>query len=219
MKRKLILKIDDHVSLSLIRRYTLINKIGSICMIIGLLLVGYFFYQLSAQELVQKESLDEAVRYIETVQKESENSATKQQETEKFEAEYLSTFGTLTIPKLNETLGIVEGADSDALHKGVGHMQETVYPGQGEQIILAGHRDTVFRNFDQLEIGDRFIINMPYGEFSYEIKHTKIVSEHDTTIVGEMGQEVLLVSTCYPFSMIGDSSERFIAYAYPINGL
>ncbi|WP_370512356.1 hypothetical protein [Planomicrobium sp. CPCC 101110] len=32
-------------------------------------------------------------------------------------------------------------------------MRETVYPGQGEQIVLSGHRDTVFRDFGKLEIG------------------------------------------------------------------
>ncbi|WP_373895428.1 sortase [Virgibacillus natechei] len=71
-------------------------------------------------------------------------------------------------------LPVVEGADPDALAKGVGHVTNSVYPGQNDQIILSGHRDTVFRQFDKIEIGDHYKITTPYGTYTYELKRLKL---------------------------------------------
>jgi|GEM_PF-5448386 len=132
-----------------------------------------------------------------------------------FQAEYNEAIATLDIPKLDKTLPVIEGTDPYSLAKGVGHLSESVFPGDGEQIMLSGHRDTVFRNFGQLEIGDRFIVNMPYGSYPYIIKETEIVLEDDTSIIRKMNEEVLVVTTCYPFSYFGPAPKRFIIYAYP----
>lgn len=196
------------------------KKISNLLIVIGIVLVSYFGYQYISFEQSQDKMLAEAQQYIEesdTQETSDSRSKNNQSNTYKdFTADYKEAFGTLQIPKLEKTIGIVEGADEDALSEGVGHMQQTVFPGQGEQIVLSGHRDTVFRNFGELEIGDSFIVNMPYGEYEYEIRDTEIVPEDDTSVVGNMGEEVLVVSTCYPFHFVGNAPERFVAYAYPI---
>src|SRR5699024_10734862 len=79
-----------------------------------------------------------------------------------------------------------------------------------------GHRDTVFRRFGELEIGDRFIVEMPYGTYEYEMRESEIVGADDTSVIRPMGEEVLTVSTCYPFSYIGNAPDRFVLYAYPV---
>lgn len=191
------------------------QKLGNLLIVTGLLLSGYFVYGLVSQEMAQSQAREEAIETIE--QARNVNTDTPGIAAAKdFKADYMESFGTLEIPKLGKTLGVVEGADADALKKGVGHMEQTVYPGQGEQIIFSGHRDTVFRNFGELEIGDEFIVTMPYGEYKYEIRETEIVSENDTTVVREMGEEVLVVTTCYPFNFIGYAPDRFVIYAYPV---
>ena len=124
--------------------------------------------------------------------------------------------GTLSIPKLKRTLPIVEGTSAKELRLGVGHMSETVLPGMGDQIILSGHNDTVFKNFDKMKIGDRFIVNLSNGEYTYEIQKTIIVDKNDTSIVRKMGEEVLVVTTCYPFRGPSPAPQRFVAYAYPV---
>ena len=124
--------------------------------------------------------------------------------------------GTLSIPKLKRVLPIVEGTNAQALRLGVGHMTQTELPGKGEQIILSGHNDTVFRNFDKIKIGDRFIVNLSNGKYTYEIRKTIIVDKDDTSVVRKMGEEVLVVTTCYPFVSNGDAPKRFVAYAYPV---
>lgn len=155
---------------------------------------------------------------IEANQKVSEgqqNSDLKSEESAKsFHANNGEAFATLEIPKLNKTLPIVEGTDADALNKGIGHLKDSLFPGQFEQIVLSGHRDTVFRNFDKIEVGDQFIVSMPYGKYTYTIRETEIVPEDDTSVIRKMGEEVLVVTTCYPFSYIGNAPKRFVTYAY-----
>lgn len=124
--------------------------------------------------------------------------------------------GVLQIPKLEAELPIVEGTDEEMLKKGVGHYSTSVFPSDGEQIVLSGHRDTVFRNFDKLAVKDRFIVKLPYGTFEYEITKTDIVDKDDTTVIRSMGTEALVVTTCYPFRFVGDAPERYIIYAYPV---
>ena len=102
------------------------------------------------------------------------------------------------------------------MKKGVGHLVQSVFPGQNEQIVISGHRDTVFRGFEKLEIGDLFIVHMPYGTYTYEMRETEIVDKDDTSVVRSMGEEVLVVTTCYPFYYIGPAPMRFVIYAYPV---
>lgn len=123
--------------------------------------------------------------------------------------------GILRVPKINAKLPIVDGTEIDDLKKGVGHYKGTALPRDGEQIVLSGHRDTVFTNFDQLEVGDDFIVDMPTGSFTYEIRETEIVDSEDLTVIRPRGEEVLTVTTCYPFNYIGYAPDRYVMYAYP----
>ncbi|WP_425287845.1 class D sortase [Oceanobacillus limi] len=126
------------------------------------------------------------------------------------------TIGLLHIPKLESDLPIVEGTDEDELEKGVGHFAGTAFPLQNDQIVLSGHRDTVFRRMGELEIGDILTVKLPYGDFSYEIMDTKIVDANDRTVIASTApDEVLTVTTCYPFSYVGNAPDRYIITALP----
>ncbi|QED50015.1 class D sortase [Cytobacillus dafuensis] len=122
--------------------------------------------------------------------------------------------GILEIPRLNAELPIIEGTGEYELEKGVGHYSGTVLPGQPDQILLSGHRETVFRQLGELEMGDIFQVIMPYGTFSYEITHAQIVEADDSTVIKSTAPtETLTVSTCYPFSYIGDAPYRYVLTA------
>ncbi|WP_246092696.1 class D sortase [Terrilactibacillus laevilacticus] len=125
-------------------------------------------------------------------------------------------FATLTIPKLKKVLPIVEGANPDDLAKGVGHVAGTSFPAMHDQIVLSGHRDTVFRHVGELKKGDSLIVMLDYGEFKYIIQRMKIVSSEDTSIIhSTKPHEELVLTTCYPFSYIGNAPKRYIIYAIP----
>lgn len=185
----------------------MLKYVSTLFIVLGILFISFFSYQLFQSKQSQKDSLANAEELISSYEEKGQP----------FEVAINEAFATLEIPKLNKTLPIVEGTDADALDKGIGHLVDSVFPGEREQIVLSGHRDTVFRDFAQIEIGDQFIVNMPYGSFTYEIRETEIVSEDDTSVIRNMGEEVLVVTTCYPFRFVGNAPERFVTYAYPVN--
>jgi sortase A len=118
--------------------------------------------------------------------------------------------GTLTIPALNQAIPIIHGADEDELKKGVGHFAQSVLPGEDNNSVLSGHRDTVFRELGKLKIGDQLVIHTSAGTFTYEIKQTRIVHKDDKTVIVPTDHAVLTVTTCYPFRYIGDAPDRYI---------
>ncbi|MFZ4451665.1 class D sortase [Salibacterium aidingense] len=193
------------------------KTIGNILVAAGLLLIGIFGYQYWSYQQAQHKAMTEAKERINAGTAETVSAEEKGMEQIRgFSAEKEEAFATLEIPKLDRTIPIVEGADEEALKNGVGHVSITALPGQDNQIVLSGHRDTVFRDFGELEIGDRYIVEMPYGKYEYEIKEDKIVPEDDTSVIGERSEEVLVVSTCYPFDYVGFAPERYVTYAYPV---
>lgn len=107
----------------------------------------------------------------------------------------------------------MEGTDADDLEKGVGHYKDSYYPEDNGQIVLSGHRDTVFRRTGELGKGDKLEILVSYGTFTYEITGTKIVDKDDTSIITlQHDREELVLTTCYPFSYVGNAPKRYIIY-------
>lgn len=119
--------------------------------------------------------------------------------------------GNLIIPKLNASLPIIEGTDPDELEKGVGHFAQSVLPGEKDNSVLSGHRDTVFRNVGKLKVGDQLLTKTNAGVFTYKIVKMWIVDDEDrTVIVSHKGKQILTLTTCYPFNWIGSAPQRYI---------
>lgn len=200
------------------------RKIGSVMTVLGLVLVLVAFFQYVEQKVKVQQALAQAENIVENKSNSSNIETSKVSDApsdpliarEQFNPSKHDVIGILEIPKLDAQLPIIEGTAEEMLEKGVGHYSATAFPSDGEQILLSGHRDTVFRNFANLDIGDYFIVSMPYGTFEYEIKSTEIVDKDDTSVIRSMGEEVLVVSTCYPFHFIGAAPDRYVIYAYPV---
>lgn len=123
-------------------------------------------------------------------------------------------FGELIIPKLESVLPIIEGTDPEQLEKGVGHYAKSVLPGENDNSVLSGHRDTVFRKVGSLKKGDKLITKTSAGIFTYEIQKTWIVDDDDrTVIVSHKGNQILTLTTCYPFDYVGSAPQRYIIQA------
>jgi sortase A len=119
--------------------------------------------------------------------------------------------GDLIIPKLGAILPIIEGTDPDELEKGVGHFAQSVLPGEKDNSVLSGHRDTVFRNVGKLKVGDQLVTKTSAGIFTYKIVKMWIVDDEDrTVIVSHKGKQILTLTTCYPFNWIGSAPQRYI---------
>jgi len=121
--------------------------------------------------------------------------------------------GNLIIPAIDQIIPIFHGTDEDELKKGIGHFARSVLPGENDNSVLSGHRDTVFSELGQLEINDQLIVETSAGIFTYEIKEIQIVDKDDKTIILPTDHAVLTVTTCYPFGFIGLAPDRYILTA------
>ncbi|MFS8651510.1 MAG: class D sortase [Caldibacillus sp.] len=194
----------------------ILNILATILLITGMGLVIYSLTEIFKGEQEVKKARAEAEEILQ--QQPGEKSKKDHLTADDFHFAVGDTIGLLYIPKLDRDLPIIEGTNPEELERGVGHYLGTALPGQKDQIVLSGHRDTVFRNFDQLAIGDTFVLKLPYGTFEYEIFDTEIVSADDTTVIRSTApEEILTVTTCYPFYFIGNAPDRFIFYAKPVD--
>lgn len=92
----------------------------------------------------------------------------------------------IRIPRINMHRFVVKGADVPDLAKGPGIYSQTGFPGNGLPVAIAGHRTThgaPFLNVDQLKPGDKIVLEMPYGVFSYSVTRTQIILPTDWSII------------------------------------
>lgn len=174
--------------------------------LVGVCLIGYASWEIVQSKVKASQTLEEAKRVV------VESSADSVKDT--FSPKQGDTVGLLKIPAINSELAIVEGTDPEELEKGVGHYKGSYFPEQNGQIVLSGHRDTVFTRLGELKLGDELQVEIPYGEFSYKIIDTKIVDADDRSIITLQNEkEELILTTCYPFGYIGNAPQRYIIYA------
>ncbi|MCR8868736.1 class D sortase [Bacillus sp. AFS026049] len=121
--------------------------------------------------------------------------------------------GELYIPKIEATLPIYHGTDEDELEKGVGHYAGSVLPGEKDNSVLSGHRDTIFRDLGEVGEGDLLIAKTEAGTFTYKVRKVRIVDADDRTVIVPKPKATLTVTTCYPFSYIGSAPERYVLVA------
>ncbi|MCK1983761.1 MULTISPECIES: class D sortase [Peribacillus] len=169
---------------------------------------GYFLYKTHAT----------SSQVNETVQKTPSDKPPSNKKTKKdlypVRPETGEEIGELYIPKLKTKLPIFHGTNEDELEKGVGHFAGSVLPGENDNSVLSGHRDTVFRKLGQVGEGDLLIVRTSAGEFTYKVNKVRIVDEDDRTVIVPKPRATLTVSTCYPFDYIGSAPERYILVAY-----
>jgi len=119
----------------------------------------------------------------------------------------------LEIPAIDLTDYVVEGTDLDSLRKGPGHYPETPLPGERGTAAIAGHRTTYgapFRHIDELDRGDRIIVDMPDGRFVYRVEESRIVDDQDLSVLEPVGYRRLMLSACHP---LYSAAQRIIVYA------
>jgi len=190
------------------------KKVSLLLIIFGIGFLAYGGYGIWNSKQAEQETLKEAKVAITEKRLTGYDIASA----EEFKPTFGEAVGILSLPDIDAELPIVEGTDEDDLAKGVGHYSTSAYPGEKDQIVLSGHRDTVFRRLGDLEIGDIITIELPYGKFDYKIESTDIVEADDRTVIRPTApDEILTVTTCYPFNFVGNAPQRYIIYAVPVS--
>ncbi|USK69919.1 class D sortase [Peribacillus asahii] len=179
-----------------------------------LLFIGIYFTTTNAYTLLKGYALykwDKKETAVTTSQEKRE--VAEQQELYPTRPEKGDMIGDLYIPKLDSTLPIYHGTDEDELEKGVGHYAGSVLPGETDNSVLSGHRDTVFRKLGEVGEGDLLITNTEAGTFTFKVRKVRIVDADDRTVIVPKPKATLTVTTCYPFSYIGNAPERYVLIA------
>jgi sortase A len=124
-----------------------------------------------------------------------------------------AAIGKIVIKKIGASFDIVQGTDTSSLEKGPGHYPGTAFPGLGQTVAIAGHRTTYlapFRHIDALAPGDRIVLDMPYGKFTYIVQYHKIVLPTALWVINNVGYDRLVLSACNP---LYSAAQRIIVFA------
>jgi sortase A len=119
----------------------------------------------------------------------------------------------IDIPRIGQTYNVVQGTGTRSLEEGPGHYPSTALPGMGETVAIAGHRTTYlapFRFLNELTAGDRVIVTMPYGRFTYIVQYQRVVVPTDWWITDNRGYDRLVLSACNP---LYSASQRIVVFA------
>ncbi|HEY7279952.1 MAG TPA: class E sortase [Actinomycetota bacterium] len=91
----------------------------------------------------------------------------------------------LEIPVLHEQQVVVEGSTPVVLKQGPGHERNTPLPGLAGNSVILGHRTTYggpFRHLDSLQPGDRIVVTMGLGQFSYLVQRTVVLAPESVVV-------------------------------------
>lgn len=123
---------------------------------------------------------------------------------------YGEKFADLIIDKASINVPVFHGDSEEQLLKGAGHFNGSRFPGEGSNVVLAGHRNSVFKGLQYVSKGDTIVLNTTYGKYVYKISEIKIIKGNDNSIVEPGDHEKLTLYTCYPFNYIGNAPNRYV---------
>lgn len=118
--------------------------------------------------------------------------------------------GTLEIPALDFKEDVYHGDSDTELRKGIGHFAGSTMPGENGNVIISAHRDRVFRPLENISVGEQVIFTTTYGTFKYQVSEIKIVDQNENYELRVLDYERLTMYTCYPFTLIGNATQRMI---------
>jgi sortase A len=126
--------------------------------------------------------------------------------------------GTISIPKIGVSMVMYEGLRMTTLDRGPGHWPGTALPGQGGNVVVAGHRTSkhkVFRNVDQLTAGDEIIFDDANGHHVYRVTGIEIVQPDAVWIVNPTATPTATLFACHP---PGSTRQRIVVFADLVQG-
>lgn len=125
--------------------------------------------------------------------------------------------GEIEMPRLGLKAIVVQGDSEKLLRRAVGHLPETPLPGQTGNVVLAAHRDGLFRPLRNVLPGDSIVIKTPASQFEYQVEWTAVVPPTAVRVIQPTSEPALTLVTCFPFYYVGAAPERFVVRAHKIS--
>jgi sortase A len=124
-----------------------------------------------------------------------------------------SAIAALSIPRVHLSAVVLHGSDAQTLRRGPGHLENTAFPGQSGNVVIAGHRDSFFWPLRNIKLGDDIFLDTPDGQFQYRVMSVRVVNPHDVSVLTPTNEATLTLITCYPFWVVGNAPDRFVVRA------
>jgi sortase A len=109
----------------------------------------------------------------------------------------------IEIPAIGVDAPIVIGDGWEQLKQGVGQHIGSSNPGQAGNLVLSAHNDIfgqIFRDLDQLEIGDEIIIYTNVRAYTYVIdRATQIIEPTLVQVMDPTVEPTVTLISCYPY--------------------
>lgn len=125
--------------------------------------------------------------------------------------------GFITIPRMDIELPIFLGATEANLTRGAAHLTQTSLPigGINTNTVISAHRGmstaAMFREIEQMQIGDHIYITNFYEVLTYQVIDTRIILPHEINhILIQSGQDLVTLITCHP---LRHNFQRYLVFA------
>jgi len=122
-----------------------------------------------------------------------------------------SPLALLQVPQLHLTAPILQGDGDAVLSVAVGHLPDSVMPGQLGLAVLAAHNATWFRNINKLHSGSLIYIATQSGRYEFQVLHAQIV--RTGTPVANTRSASVMLETCYPLNALYLTPYRYLVTA------
>lgn len=119
--------------------------------------------------------------------------------------------GVLRVPRLNVEAPLLLGASNDHLARGACIISGTSAPlGQeSSNVAIAGHRGDIFRDIEDIQLGDTLTIETRWGTLEYRAVEFRAIAPDDTAAVGvQPHRDLVTLLSCHPY---GISDQRYLA--------
>ena len=128
-------------------------------------------------------------------------------------------YANITISGTKVDSPVFWGDSERELNRGVGTYMGGWLPGWGRTVMMAGHRNSDFADFRNVEIGAIITVRTHYETYTYEVVDIAVFHMNDTNSYDFLrDEENIILYTCYPFERIGAAVERLFIYGEPLTG-
>jgi len=124
----------------------------------------------------------------------------------------------LHLPGVDAPLYVLAGASGQSLAFGPAHVSASARPGEPDNVVIAGHRDTHFAALEHLALGAEVILETATSSIRYRVDEAIIVHESRVDLLEHSGRAELTLITCYPFdSIVPGGPLRYVVHAGAID--
>lgn len=119
----------------------------------------------------------------------------------------------LRIPAIDIDNFIYQYDGPQSLKLGVVQVGQAVAPGEAGNLVLAAHNDIygeIFRDLDQLKLGDELFLLGDDRSYKYRVRDTVIVEPDDIWVMQPTSTPTLTLVSCYPYIM---DTHRIVVFA------